>query len=246
MDRPFSVGSLSEQSSGPLPLSEWDWILSESGSELLYDWRFTVNKFVLAPSPFRHTTSIYFNWTLAVIALMKHPLWREVVSVVYNCFWTSPAQSSSGPSSTGLMTIFYCLRLETLQTWRARSPYLYPPGTGRPGYTPRHWVTFRRLLRLAGLRCRYSTPPPHGQVSSVCVQRLHNTSDRTEERTLSVTHKKFLSPPRHLGVSEVGSPLRQEGSGFQRRLCLSRAADILLPSLRWRLNIVSPKREHLV
>jgi hypothetical protein len=25
-------------------------------------------------------------------------------------------------------------------TWRARSPYLYPPGTRWPSYTPRHWV----------------------------------------------------------------------------------------------------------
>jgi hypothetical protein len=25
-------------------------------------------------------------------------------------------------------------------TWRARSPYLYPPGTEWPGYTPMHWV----------------------------------------------------------------------------------------------------------
>jgi hypothetical protein len=39
------------------------------------------------------------------------------------------------------MTIFYSLRFETLPTWRARSPYLlvYPPGTGWPSYTPRHW-----------------------------------------------------------------------------------------------------------
>jgi hypothetical protein len=43
------------------------------------------------------------------------------------------------------MTTFYCLRFETPPTCRARSPYLYPPGTGWPGYTP-----------------RYSTPPPHG------------------------------------------------------------------------------------
>jgi hypothetical protein len=26
--------------------------------------------------------------------------------------------------------------------WRARSPYLYPRGTGWPSYTPRHWVPF--------------------------------------------------------------------------------------------------------
>jgi hypothetical protein len=27
-------------------------------------------------------------------------------------------------------------------TWKARSPYLFPPGTGWPSYTPRHWVPF--------------------------------------------------------------------------------------------------------
>jgi hypothetical protein len=69
------------------------------------------------------------------------------MSVVYNCFWASPAQSFSGPNPTGLMTAFYCFRFETPPTWRARSPYLYPPGRVWPGYTPRHWA----LLRLAGL-----------------------------------------------------------------------------------------------
>jgi hypothetical protein len=60
------------------------------------------------------------------------------------------------------MTTFYCLRFETPPTWRVRSPYFYPPGTGWPGYTPTHWVLFRRLLRIAGLQWRYSTPPPYG------------------------------------------------------------------------------------
>jgi hypothetical protein len=32
--------------------------------------------------------------------------------------------------------------LETPPTWRNRSPYLYPPGTGWPRYTPGHWVPF--------------------------------------------------------------------------------------------------------
>jgi hypothetical protein len=30
------------------------------------------------------------------------------------------------------MTTFYCLRFETPPTWRAKSPYLYPPGRGWP------------------------------------------------------------------------------------------------------------------
>jgi hypothetical protein len=41
-------------------------------------------------------------------------------------------------------------------TWRARSRYLYPPGAGWPGYTPGIGFLLRRLLQLAGLRCRYS------------------------------------------------------------------------------------------
>jgi hypothetical protein len=73
---------------------------------------------------------------------MLHPLWQEDGSVVYDCCWSSSAQSFSGFSPAGLMTIFYCLRFETLPTWRARSPYLYPPRTGWPCYTPRHWVPF--------------------------------------------------------------------------------------------------------
>jgi hypothetical protein len=47
---------------------------------------------------------------------------------------------------------------QTAQTWRARFPQeqggpVIPPDTGFP---------LRRLLRLAGLRWRYSNPPPHG------------------------------------------------------------------------------------
>jgi hypothetical protein len=57
------------------------------------------------------------------------------------------------------MIIFFCLRFETPPTWRVRPPYLYRPGTGWSGYTPRHWVPFGRLLRLAGLRWSYLTPP---------------------------------------------------------------------------------------
>jgi hypothetical protein len=69
-------------------------------------------------------------------------LWRENGSAVYTCCWSSPAQSFLGPSPAGLVTIFYCLRFETPPAWRVRSPYLYPPRKGWPGYTPRHWVPF--------------------------------------------------------------------------------------------------------
>jgi hypothetical protein len=44
---------------------------------------------------------------------LGRPLWREERSVVCNCYWSSPAQSFSGPSSVGFVAIFYCFRFET-------------------------------------------------------------------------------------------------------------------------------------
>jgi hypothetical protein len=73
---------------------------------------------------------------------MQHPLWREHGSTVYKCCQSSPAQSISGQSPMGFVSTFYHFRFKTPPTLRARSPYLYPPGIGWPGYTLRHWVPF--------------------------------------------------------------------------------------------------------
>jgi hypothetical protein len=40
------------------------------------------------------------------------PLSREDGSVFFICYWSSPAQSFSGPSPLDLTTIFYCLSFE--------------------------------------------------------------------------------------------------------------------------------------
>jgi hypothetical protein len=83
---------------------------------------------------------------------VRSPFCREDGSVVCSCCWPSPAQSFLSQNPAGLMTIFYCLRFETPPIWRARSPYLYPPGTVWPSYTPRHWVPFSSTPTLAGAR----------------------------------------------------------------------------------------------
>jgi hypothetical protein len=103
-------------------------------------------------------------------------LWRVNGSAIYNCCWPSPAQSFLGPSPAGLVIIFYCLRFETSPTWRARSPSWYPPRTGWPVIPLGTGFPFRRLLRLAGLRCRYSNTPPCGVLcctseSELCYDR---------------------------------------------------------------------------
>jgi hypothetical protein len=120
------------------------------------------------------------------------------------------------------MTIFYCLRFETPPTWRARSPYLYPPGTGWPSYTLRYWVPFSSSPTT---RRGYLIPPPHGQIEryeyrisllttlsscssiySLGMDRIENTSpdsfsvvtscsyrmDRTENTASQLIHRCVL------------------------------------------------------
>jgi hypothetical protein len=60
------------------------------------------------------------------------------------------------------MTTFYSLRFETTPTWRARSTYLYPTGTGLPGYNPRHWGPFPLPPMTSRVWCWYSNLHPHG------------------------------------------------------------------------------------
>jgi hypothetical protein len=100
----------------------------ESESQLLYDWRITANQFVLATSHLRLKPSNFFQ--LNTCGYSPYATSSLTGGWIYhNCFWASPAQSFSGPSPVELMTIFYCLRFKTPPTRRARSPYLYSPGT---------------------------------------------------------------------------------------------------------------------
>jgi hypothetical protein len=46
-------------------------------------------------------------------------------------------------------------------TWMARSPYLYPPGTGWSIYTPRHWVPILPPLTTHRSTVEVSNRPPH-------------------------------------------------------------------------------------
>jgi hypothetical protein len=112
----------------------------KSVSKLCYDRRSVGQSILVSGTHLGPKTRFLLLSDSCVFVDAGYPLWREDGSVVYNCCWSSPAQSFSGPSPAGLMTIFYCLRFETLPTWRTRSPYFYPPLTGWPRYTPRNWV----------------------------------------------------------------------------------------------------------
>jgi hypothetical protein len=115
--------------------------IHKSKSKSCCDWR-SVGQSVLVSSTYLGPKTRFFLPDSCGFVDVGRSLWREDGSIVYNCCWPSPVQSFSGPSPAGLMTIFYCLRFETPPTCRARSSYLYPPGTGWPSHTPRHWVPF--------------------------------------------------------------------------------------------------------
>jgi hypothetical protein len=69
-------------------------------------------------------------------------LWRDNGSVVYNCCWSSPAQSFSGPSPTELVTIFYCFRFETFffvaYTIRRATKEVFDPASTRDWFSTQH------------------------------------------------------------------------------------------------------------
>jgi hypothetical protein len=128
------------------------------------------------------------------------------VSVIYCTIAPGPCQSSHSwvevpQNSRPYLTVSF----DTLPTWWARSLYLYPPGTGWPSYTPGIGFPFCRLLRLAGLRWRYSNPPPHGSiVSEICISGVE----------LRQYHFQTLTQ-----TKEMPGALRQGRCIFANRIC---------------------------
>jgi hypothetical protein len=95
------------------------------------------------------------------------------------------------------MAIFFCLKLETFSTWRARSPYLYPPGTGWPGYTARHWVPFSSPPTTRKATVAVLDPAFTQDSNSSCLtSSLYSLGAAPTENTASslLLHVKSLQP----------------------------------------------------
>jgi hypothetical protein len=129
----------------------------------LYDWRFTENQFVMATSPLRLTTSnfifqlntcryspyVTFYLTRGWVCRLQLPL--DLASAVILRF------ESRGTHDHILLS----------QIWDSPQPgepghcIYIPQEQGDPVISPGTGFPFCRLLRLAGLRWKYSAPPPH-------------------------------------------------------------------------------------
>jgi hypothetical protein len=95
---------------------------------LIYDRRSVGQSVLLSGSHLEPKTRFFFLSNNCEFLDAGHPLWREDGSVIYsyNCFWSLPEQSLSGPCPAELVTLFFCLIWDS-PTWRARYPHLYPP-----------------------------------------------------------------------------------------------------------------------
>jgi hypothetical protein len=116
---------------------------SESDSELLYDWQFTVNQFVLATSPLRLMTSkfIFQLNTCRYSPYVTSCLTRGWVCRLQLLLVLANAVILRS-ESRGTHDHILLSQIRDSPNLKGQVPVIITPRTGWPGYTPRHWVPF--------------------------------------------------------------------------------------------------------
>jgi hypothetical protein len=116
---------------------------SKSESELLYDWVFTGNQFVLVTSPLRLKISNFIfqlkacGYSAYVISsLMRGHVCRLQLLLVL------ASAVILGSESRGTHDHSLLSQIRDSPTLDGQVPVFIFPGTGWPSYTPRHWVPF--------------------------------------------------------------------------------------------------------
>jgi hypothetical protein len=135
-------------SSQPLVKNSTDSTESQE-SESLHDWRFTANQFVLATSPLRLTISnfIFQLNTCGYSPYVTSSLTRGCVCRLQLLLVLARA----------VILGYFTVSDSRLPQPGGPSPCIYiPQEQGGPVIPPGIGVPFRRLLRLAGLRWKYS------------------------------------------------------------------------------------------
>jgi hypothetical protein len=108
------------------------------------------------------------------------PLWREDRSVVYNCWWPSPASHSQVRVPRDSWSYFTGSDTRLLQPGRPGPRIYFPQENRGPVMPPGTGFPFRRFLRLTGLQWSYSKPPPRevtvdSQLTVLVITHRHGT-----------------------------------------------------------------------
>jgi hypothetical protein len=135
---------------------------SESESELLYPWRFTARQFVLATSLLRLTTS---NFIFQLNICSYSPYVTSSMTRGWVCRLQLLLVFASAvilrPESRGTHDHILLSQIRHSANLEDQGPLIYiPQEQGDPVTPPGIGFHYRRLLRFAGLRWRYWTPPP--------------------------------------------------------------------------------------
>jgi hypothetical protein len=123
--------------------------LSSGAHDQIFVFCLTIAGFLMWGTLFDEKMGLWFTWTITSGPCQSSDSWVEV-------------PQNSRP--------YFTVSSETPPTWRARSPHLYPQGTGWPRalgsfLSP---LTTRRALRWS-----YSNPPPHGDSMHESESELH-------------------------------------------------------------------------
>jgi hypothetical protein len=186
------------------------------------------------------------------------PLWREGGSIIYNCCWSSPAHSwvRVPRGSWPYFTV-------------SDSRHPQPGGPGPRIYIPKEQAgpvmalgtgfRFRRLLRLAGLRWRYSNRPWREDTLDRRAGVFYQTDVeevRRPPRTRQMLHPAPRSPPWDtLILTREGSPAMLSVYIFVA-FCLFMPVNCLfndavnssvyISSIGWLMNLVKIWKEIVV
>jgi hypothetical protein len=90
-----------------LTTANLNWLNKNSKSELCYDRRSVGQSVLVSGTHLGPKTTFLLLSDICGFVDVGRPLWREDGSVVYNCCWSSPAQSFSSPSPAVRRTLFY-------------------------------------------------------------------------------------------------------------------------------------------
>jgi hypothetical protein len=124
------------------------------------------------PAGWRLETRLFTRLLCLVVKSKSHCDWRLVsqsvsLGVIFITFWQLWSCFSGAPSLDERTGLSFYMLLAVASVVFLGSEFL---STRDHILLPQIWdFPFRRLLRLAGSRWRYSTPPPHGCCRVFCV-----------------------------------------------------------------------------
>jgi hypothetical protein len=133
-------------------------------------------------------TRFFFSvWQLCLYWCWTPSLTRGwVCNLLEYCFWAYPEQSFSGPIPQNSDPILLS-HFRLSQPGRSGPRIYIPQEQGDPLIPPSTGFPFRRLLLLAGLRWRYSNPPPHGSRKHIFLLLRYLTITQPPRRTTQNT-----------------------------------------------------------